>query len=258
MDQTKIAEKLQIIQDGINTEGDLINQIITALEGKSGSGNNLTWKQIASLPTVYAIEDTENTIRYLELPSKKCWILFYRGAGLYIYDTNDNNAFGNDLIEMSCTVIEESNTTYLQIATGWSDLFYTVIEQTINDNTNDSPNEEEKGICPSITLNFTASQWSMGMTEMYIDHLSYYSKGELKREIVDASSSISVNIDDTYTISNVDVDSLITLVVSAVHDPYMSNYSNNIIHYDGIESYGPSIILFSVNDTNPATATIEG
>lgn len=258
MDQTQIAEKLQIIQDGINTEGDLINQIITALEGKSGSGNNLTWKQISSLPTVYAIEDTENTIRYLELPSKKCWILFYRGAGLYIYDTNDNNSFGNDLIEMSCAVIEESNTTYLQIATGWSDLFYTVIEQTINDNTNDSPNEEEKGICPSITLNFTTSPWSMGMTEIQIDHLSYYSKGELKREVVDAVSSIVVNINDTYTISNVDVDSLITLIVNAVHDPYLSNYSNNIIHYDGIESYSPSIILFSVNDTNPATATIEG
>lgn len=33
-----IAEKLQIIQDGINTEGDLINQIAAALEGKSGNG----------------------------------------------------------------------------------------------------------------------------------------------------------------------------------------------------------------------------
>lgn len=257
MDQTQIAEKLQIIQDGINTESDLINQIITALEGKSGSGNNLTWKQISSLPTVYAIEDTENTIRYLELPSKKCWILFYRGAGLYIYDTNDNNSFGNDLIEMSCAVIEESNTTYLQIATGWSDLFYTVIEQTINDNTNDSSNKEEKGICPSITLNFTASQWSLGMTEMEIRHLSYYSKGELKREILDNLSSVTINIDDTYTISNVDVGSLITLVADAVHTPYISNYSNNITYYNGIASYDSSIILFSVNDTNPATVTIE-
>lgn len=34
-----IAEKLQIIQNGINTEGDLISQIAAALEGKSGSGN---------------------------------------------------------------------------------------------------------------------------------------------------------------------------------------------------------------------------
>lgn len=44
MDQTQIAEKLQIIQDGINTEGDLINQIITALGGKSiarSADNNL-------------------------------------------------------------------------------------------------------------------------------------------------------------------------------------------------------------------------
>lgn len=39
MDQTQIAEKLQIIQDGINTEGNLINQIFAALEGKSSGGN---------------------------------------------------------------------------------------------------------------------------------------------------------------------------------------------------------------------------
>lgn len=35
-----IAEKLQIIQDGINTEGDLISQIAIALEGKSGNVEN--------------------------------------------------------------------------------------------------------------------------------------------------------------------------------------------------------------------------
>lgn len=39
MDQTQIAEKLQIIQDGINTEGDLINQIIAAFEGKKNNNN---------------------------------------------------------------------------------------------------------------------------------------------------------------------------------------------------------------------------
>ena len=176
---------------------------------------------------------------------------------MYIYDTNDNNSFGNDLIEMSCTVIEESNTTYLQIATSWSNIFYTIIEQTINENTNNSPSEGEKGICPSITLSFTPSPWSVGMTKMNINHLSYYSNGELKREILDALSSIIVNIDDTYTISNVDVGSLITLVASAVHTPYLDNYSDNITHYDGIVSYDSSIILFSVNDTNPATVTIE-
>lgn len=44
MDQTQIAEKLQVIQDGINTEGNLINQIITALGGKGiarSADNNL-------------------------------------------------------------------------------------------------------------------------------------------------------------------------------------------------------------------------
>lgn len=44
MDQAQIAEKLQVIQDGINTEGDLISQIITTLGGKSmarSTDNNL-------------------------------------------------------------------------------------------------------------------------------------------------------------------------------------------------------------------------
>lgn len=44
MNQTQIAEKLQVIHNGINTEGNLINQIIAALEGKSmtrSADNNL-------------------------------------------------------------------------------------------------------------------------------------------------------------------------------------------------------------------------
>ena len=36
-----IAEKLQIIQSGVNTEGDLINQISMALENKAGNNNEL-------------------------------------------------------------------------------------------------------------------------------------------------------------------------------------------------------------------------
>ena len=39
MDQVQIAEKLQVIQDGINTEGELIIQIAAALEGKSKEEN---------------------------------------------------------------------------------------------------------------------------------------------------------------------------------------------------------------------------
>lgn len=36
-----IAEKLQIIYNGVNTEGDLINQITMALENKAGNNNEL-------------------------------------------------------------------------------------------------------------------------------------------------------------------------------------------------------------------------
>lgn len=49
MDQTQIAEKLQIIQDGINTEGDLINQIAAALEDKATGGGADSNIEICSL-----------------------------------------------------------------------------------------------------------------------------------------------------------------------------------------------------------------
>lgn len=52
MDQTQIAEKLQIIQDGINTEGDLINQIITALEGKGGNNGDISIETCTGLLTM--------------------------------------------------------------------------------------------------------------------------------------------------------------------------------------------------------------
>lgn len=41
MSQTQIAEKLQIIQDGINTEGELIGQIAAALKGKGKEENSI-------------------------------------------------------------------------------------------------------------------------------------------------------------------------------------------------------------------------
>lgn len=41
MDQAQIAEKLQVIQDGINIEGELITQIAAALEGKSKEENSI-------------------------------------------------------------------------------------------------------------------------------------------------------------------------------------------------------------------------
>lgn len=40
MDQAKIAEKLQVIHDGIETEGELINQIAAALESKNNNKNS--------------------------------------------------------------------------------------------------------------------------------------------------------------------------------------------------------------------------
>lgn len=70
MSQTQIAEKLQIIQDGINTEGDLINQIITALEGKSGNNGDISVETCTGLLTVRRVGSspipaTEYTCYYL-------------------------------------------------------------------------------------------------------------------------------------------------------------------------------------------------
>lgn len=74
MDQTQIAEKLQIIQDGINAEGDLINQIITTLEGKSGSGsNNLKMCKIdftLDYPIAKGVECLHSTIENGQITQK--------------------------------------------------------------------------------------------------------------------------------------------------------------------------------------------
>lgn len=96
MSQTQIAEKLQIIQDGINTEGELIGQIITALEGKGGNNNVSSSLSSSTLTITIDNNISELIISYIDNKLEKQTLYFTdleRGDTFEIQNILTNSLF---------------------------------------------------------------------------------------------------------------------------------------------------------------------
>ena len=117
MDQTQIAEKLQIIQDGINTEGNLINQIAAALEDKS-SNNNVSSSLSSSTLTI-TIDNyiSELIISYIDNKLEKQTLYFTdleRGDTFEIQNILTNSLFW---LQGSCIdLVDDKNIDIIQAA----------------------------------------------------------------------------------------------------------------------------------------------
>lgn len=117
MDQTQITEKLQIIQDGINTEGDLISQIAAALEDKS-SNNNVSSSLSSSILTITINNNIfELIISYIDNKLEKQTLYFTdleRGDTFEIQNILTNSLFW---LQGSCIdLVDYNNIDMIQAA----------------------------------------------------------------------------------------------------------------------------------------------
>ena len=117
MDQVQIAEKLQVIQDGINTEGNLINQIAAALEDKS-SNNNVSSSLSSSTLTITIDNNIfELIISYIDNKLEKQTLYFTdleRGDTFEIQNILTNSLFW---LQGSCIdLVDNKNIDIIQAA----------------------------------------------------------------------------------------------------------------------------------------------